>query len=102
MLGRRRCRRTVGRLLLTGNAPRAGSAWTDSGNAHDERHLKHRAKKITRPVPVPPELVTLLGAHLHVYGTAADGRLFYGRHGAMLSESVYGRIWQQARRAALS
>ena len=39
---------------------------------------------------------------MHVYGTAADGRLFYGRRGAMLSESVYGRIWQQARRAALS
>jgi len=91
-----------GMLLLTGNAPRAGSAWTDSGNAHDERHLKHRAKKITRPVPIPAELVTLLGAHLHAYGTTADGRLFYGRRGAMLSESVYGRIWQQARRNALT
>jgi integrase len=91
-----------GLLLLTGNAPRAGSTWTDSGNARDERRLKHRAKKITRPVPVPPELVSLLRAHLHAYGTTADGRLFYGRRGAMLSESVYGRIWQQARRHALT
>ena len=47
----------LGTLLLTGNAPRVGSQWTDSGTPHDERHLKHRAKKTTRPVPVPPELV---------------------------------------------
>jgi integrase len=53
-------------------------------------------------VPIPPGLVTLLRTHLHAYGTAPDGRLFYGRRGAMLSESVYGRIWQQARRGALS
>lgn len=89
-------------LLLTGNAPRAGSAWTDSGNAHDERHLKHRAKKITRPVPILPELVTLLRGHLNSYPTAPDRRLLYGRRGAMLSESICGRIWQQARRNALT
>jgi integrase len=28
--------------------------------------------------------------------------LFYGRRGAMLSESVYARIWQQARRTVLT
>jgi integrase len=91
-----------GLLLLTGNAPRVGSAWTDSGTAHDERHLKHRAKKITRPVPIPPELVSLLRTHLREYRTAPDGRLFHGRQGAMLSESSYGRIWQRARAAALT
>jgi integrase len=91
-----------GLLLLTGNAPRVGSAWTDSGTAHDERHLKHRAKKITRPVPIPPELVSLLRTHLREYGTAPDGRLIHGRQGAMLSESSYGRIWQRARAAALT
>ncbi len=50
--------------MLTGSAPRTGSGWTDSGKPHDERHLKHRARKTTRPVPIPPELVTLLRAHI--------------------------------------
>ena len=74
----------------------------DSGGAHDERHLNHRAKKITRPVPNRPELVTLLRSNPDRYGTSPDGRLFYGRRGAMLSESVYGRVWQRARTIALS
>jgi hypothetical protein len=38
-----------GLLLLSGNAPRVGSAWTDSGTTHDTRHLKHRARTITGP-----------------------------------------------------
>jgi integrase len=91
-----------GLLLLTGNAPRVGSQWTDSGTTHDERHLKHRAKKTTRPVPVPPELVRLIRAHLGRFGTSPDGRLFRGARGAMLSESSYGRIWRQAREKALT
>ena len=51
-----------GLLLLSGSAPRVGSQWTDSGRTHDERHLKHRARKTTRPVPIPPELVRLICA----------------------------------------
>jgi integrase len=91
-----------GLLLLTGNAPRVGSQWTDCGTIHDERHRKHRAKKTTRPVPVPPELVWLLRTHLDSFGTTPDGRLFRGARGAMLSESSYGRIWQRARLKALT
>src|ERR1022692_4149107 len=67
-----------GQLLLTGNAPRVGSAWTDSGTTHDERHLKHRARKATRPVPIPPELVRLIRSHIARFGTSPDGRLFRG------------------------
>jgi integrase len=89
-------------MLLTGNAPRVGSTWTDSGSAHDERHLKHRAKKATRSVPIPPELAVLLKEHCDSYGTAADGRLFRGRGQAMLSESVYARVWQRARQSVLT
>ena len=91
-----------GLLLLTGNAPRVGSQWTDTGTTHDERHFKHRAKKTTRPVPVPPELVLLLRAHLDRFGIAPGGRLFRGARGGMLSESSYGRIWRQAREKALT
>jgi integrase len=63
-----------GLLLLTGNAPRVGSTWTDSGTNHDERHLKHRAGKVTRPVPIPPELVAAIRSHVARFGTAPDGR----------------------------
>src|SRR5262249_31380365 len=72
------------------------------GTTPDARHLKHRAKKTTRPVPVPPELVCLIRVHLDRFGTAPDGRLFRGARGAMLSESSYGRIWQRARLKALT
>lgn len=65
-------------LLLSGNAPRVGSQWTDSGSAHDERHLKHRARKITRPVPIPPEMVDQIRTHINRFGVSADGRLFRG------------------------
>jgi integrase len=91
-----------GLLMVTGSAPRTGSRWTDSGKPHDERHLKHRARKTTRPVPLPPELVTLLRTHIKKHGAAPYGRLFNGARGAMLSESSYGRIWQQARVRALT
>jgi integrase len=91
-----------GLLLLTGNAPRVGSAWTDSGTNHDERHLKHRARKATRPVPIPPELVTMIRSHVTRFGTAPDGRLFRATRGAMLSENTYGRAWQKARQEALT
>lgn len=91
-----------GMLLLSGNAPRVGSEWTDSGTSHDVRHLKHRARKTTRPVPTPPDLVRLLRDHLDRFGTAPDGRLFGGRRGSMLSESTYGRIWHRARAKALT
>ncbi|MGA3154640.1 MAG: tyrosine-type recombinase/integrase [Streptosporangiaceae bacterium] len=91
-----------GLLLLSGSAPRVGSQWTDSGSTHDERHLKHRARKTTRPVPIPPELVRLIRAHIDRFGVGADGRLFRGTRGSLLSESSYGRVWQRARAKALT
>jgi len=51
---------------------------------------------------MPPELVRLICAHLDRSGTAPDGRMFRGARGAMLSESIYGRIWQRARDKALT
>jgi integrase len=89
-------------LLLSGNAPRVGSQWTDSGSAHDQRHLKHRARKTTRPVPIPPEIVNQIRTHIDRFGVSADGRLFRGARGSLLSESSYGRVWQLARKKALT
>jgi integrase len=90
-----------GKLTLTRTAPRTAAAWTGNGTSHEQRGLKQRPEHAIRIVPVPPELVTLLRRHHDRYGTAADGRLFPGSRGGLLSESTYGRAWQQARTRAL-
>jgi integrase len=91
-----------GLLVLTDSRPRVGSTWTDDGETHDARHLKHRARDATRLVPIPPELVRLLREHLDEFGTKHDGRVFAGARGGLLSESVYGPAWQVARKSVLS
>jgi integrase len=44
----------------------------------------------------------ILRDHLDEIGTAADGRLFWGERGGPLPDTVYGRIWEKARKRALS
>ncbi len=90
-----------GTIILSAACPRTGSAWTNTGKPHEPAGLKHRPDGAIRVVPIPPVLVAMLCHHLGDHGTTADGRLFRGARGGMLSESVYGRIWHAARRAAL-
>lgn len=90
-----------GQLTLTGSLPRSARAWTGNGTPREARGLKLRPDGAIRIVPIPPQLVHLLRHHLHAYGCAADGRLFRGARGGPLSESLYGRIWHQARAAAI-
>jgi integrase len=90
-----------GMLTVHAAAPRTAAAWTSTGTSHELRGLKHRPAGAIRIIPIPPVLVTLLRRHLHHHGTAADGRLFPGTRGGILSESVYGRTWQHARTSAL-
>lgn len=94
-------RRGWGLLRLQETRPRTGSSWTDSGQAHDRRGLKHRSRKTVRLVPIPPELVALLRWHLDAYGTAPDGRLFRTLRGGLVQESGYGEVWARAREAVL-
>jgi integrase len=89
-------------LTVADNRPEVGKRWTDSGQAHDKRGLKHRPQADTRPVPIPSELATLLRWHLETFGTAQDGRLFQSRYGNVVGSSSYSKIWQQARLAALT
>lgn len=91
-----------GRIVLAGADPRTGSHWTDDGRPNERRGLKHRARKDTRTVPIPPQLVELLRAHLDMFGTAQDGRLFRGLHGGPLPSSIYDRWWKLARKMALT
>lgn len=102
-----------GELLLTGSSQHAGSAWTDSGEAREDRSLKHRADRDIRPVPACPELVTLLKAHLKKFRSGPGGRLFVSRTGRgghplpppysnPVSSNTYARVWTKARERALS
>ncbi len=102
-----------GTLHLVGSTQSSGARWTDGRTANEDRQLKHRARRATRDVPAPPELVDALARHLHGFPAGADGRLFVartGRAGTPLAPpfatpqpmGVVYRIWDLARRAALT
>ncbi|MFJ5897430.1 tyrosine-type recombinase/integrase [Streptomyces sp. NPDC093064] len=104
-LRRRDCdlpRRGWGLLRLRETRPRSGTAWTDSGEAHDKRGLKHRPRRAVRHVPIPPELVALLRWHVTAYGTAPDGRVFQTMRGGLVQDTGYGEVWTEARSRALT
>lgn len=84
-------------LTLEKARPQANKRYTDSGEAHDERGLKHRAERETRPIPIPPVLVAILREHIKRYGVADDGRLFRTAKGRPYTASAISRIWQEAR-----
>lgn len=91
-----------GTFYLRRSSPAVGRAWTDSGERRERRQLKHRGDNEVRLVPCPPPLTRMIHHHLEEYGSAPDGRLFPSARGGPLSESVYGRVWEAARKAALT
>ena len=102
-----------GELVLLGSTPNAGGAWTDSGQANEDRQLKHRGVSDTRPVPASPELVEILRRHIETFPAGPDGRLFVTRVGRAgvplpppyakpLSMGTTYRVWAAARAAALT
>ncbi|GAA5615259.1 site-specific integrase [Streptomyces platensis] len=95
-------RRGWGTLRLRETRPRSGAAWTDNGESHDRRGLKHRPRKAVRVVPIPPDLVALLRWHVTAYGVAPDGRVFRTQRGGLIQDTGYGEVWAEARRRALT
>jgi integrase len=103
-----------GRLIFSDSSPAAGRDFTDDGRVHEERGLKGRdrqasartraarARRATRNVPIPPELVTLLREHLSQFGTGPGGRLFRSEGGNPIQPSTYWRVWHEVRGMALS
>ncbi|HZE41266.1 MAG TPA: site-specific integrase [Stackebrandtia sp.] len=91
-----------GGIVAEGAAPRVGSDWTDDGTPYDVRGLKHRGRKATRYVPIPPRLVQLLRDHIRRYGTGPDGRIFRTIRGNPYSVKEAGRVWAKARKFGLS
>ncbi|GAT69019.1 integrase [Planomonospora sphaerica] len=91
-----------GRLILAKSKPQTNKKWTDSGEAHDDRGLKHRADEEGRPVPIPPELVAILREHIDEFGVHEDGRLFRTSRGGVISIATYCEAWKAARAFALT
>lgn len=95
-----------GRLIFADTSPAAGKDFTDDGQVHEHRGLKGRprqsaARRATRNVPIPPELVALLREHIDRFGTREDGRLFRSENGAPILPSTYHRVWAKTRALAL-
>jgi len=101
-----------GYLTFADSTPAAGRAYTDHGQVHEDRGLKgrnkgrpdthSRARRPSRRVPVPPELVAVLREHVTRYGTGKDGRLFRSESGRPLPRSTISRAWKLARARALN
>lgn len=91
-----------GEMRLTHATPRAGSRWTDSGKVRERKALKHRADGETRRVPIHPDLVTLLRAHLKEYGTGPGGRVFIGPRGGIMTDRAYLKVFHEARGKAFN
>ena len=101
-----------GELLLTSSHQETGRSWTNSGQAGEERQLKHRSLKDSRAVPAVPELVETLRRHVEEFGTGAGNRLFVTRTGKRgvplpppysnpISMGTAYRVWHKARERAL-
>ncbi|MEV4015698.1 tyrosine-type recombinase/integrase [Nonomuraea angiospora] len=91
-----------GLIVLERARPQATKRWTDSGQTHESRRLKHRADKETREIPIPPVLVAMLREHIAKHGTAQDGRIFTTSTGGTYSSSAHSSIWKEARKLALT
>lgn len=92
-----------GEMRLTEASPRSGSSWTNTGEIRETVPLKHRAEGDARRVPIHPELVEILRAHLVEFGPkSGDGRLFVGAHTGPVTDRTYLRVFHRARAAALT
>jgi integrase len=91
-----------GRITLAKSRPEVNRKWTDSGDAHEERGLKHRANDDVRPVPIPPILVAILREHIREHGVGDDGRLFRSERGKPIASTAYTEVWKEARLLAFT
>ncbi|MFB1044263.1 integrase [Streptomyces chrestomyceticus] len=91
-----------GLLNLSGGVVTSGKEWTDDGAVHEVHSLKRRAATATRPVPIPPQFVRMLKAHIARFGVAPDGRLFRNMAGNYVEAAAYGTTWARARELALT
>ena len=77
-----------GRLTLEKSRPEVNRRWTDNDSAHSERRLKHRAADESRRIPIPPELVAILRAHIETFGVAPNQRIFSSERGQSVASTL--------------
>lgn len=68
---------------------------------HEDRGLRHRGDDEPRTVPIPPDLVAIVRAHIKRFGAGPTGHLFRSGKNKPVSASSYSRVWRQARELAL-
>ncbi|MGW0915841.1 tyrosine-type recombinase/integrase [Streptomyces sp. NPDC002784] len=88
-------------LLIHTATPEVGKQWTDTGEIHEQRHLKGRAEGETRTVPGHPDLTRILRQHIEDEQLRPGDLLFQGEFGGILAGSVIRRAWRSARKAVL-
>ena len=99
-----------GWLTIADASTTAGRAYTDDGLTHEHRGLKGRtrgrpstrARKPTRRIPAPPELVAMLREHIARFGAGPDGRVFRSERGNPIQASTWWQVWQKVRAASLT
>jgi ABC-type nitrate/sulfonate/bicarbonate transport system substrate-binding protein len=101
-----------GWLHLTGATVAVGRDWGNTEGTVENRGLKHRAKNAVRDVPAPPALCTLLDRHIEEFKVGPGQKLFVTRRGPggryvptrgrPIPNNTYTRVWQKARRNALT
>ncbi|MGW0805550.1 tyrosine-type recombinase/integrase [Nonomuraea sp. NPDC002799] len=91
-----------GLIVLEKARPQATKRWTNTGETHETRNLKHRADRETREIPIPPVLVAILREYVVQYRPAQDGRIFHTGTGNSYSSSAHSYVWQEARRLAFT
>jgi integrase len=91
-----------GGFHLRAARPDAGRQWTDDGSGRDCRGLKHRAEGESRRVPCPPELTKLLRRHLADVNNEPTALIFRAVQGRPLATITCRRVWDRARKSALS
>ncbi|MFF3693231.1 tyrosine recombinase XerC [Streptomyces sp. NPDC002221] len=91
-----------GLLNLSGGVVTSGKEWTDTGSVHEIHSLKRRAATATRAVPIPPQFVRILLAHIERFGVTPDGRVFQNQAGNYVEPAAYGTTWARAREHVLT
>jgi integrase len=86
-----------GLATLRGAMTAPGGRFTTDGESVEQKGLKHRAQGSVREVPLPPDLVTRLQAHLRAF-PAVDGRVFSNAAGRPVTAANYSPAWIRARR----
>ena len=85
-----------GLARLRGATTSPGHRYTPDGATREEKGLKHRATNAIREVPIPPQLVEILGQHLDRF-PPVDGRVFSNAESRPVTAHNYGKVWRRER-----